>query len=159
MDNPTTNRTSLNTNSQTIPPNLEDSIQRPHKFQKLSTSIAGPSGGSISIPEFMGPIPIINSHLSNNQHFTANRNEHLHQQQTPVQDQLPRNHQSSQNYSNQSPKNYTSSQNNSNQQNNGQSNDAEGPFCWYQEDHIQEGINNCKQSLIGKLLTEKIIPK
>jgi hypothetical protein len=89
----------------------------------------------------------------------ANNTEYLHQQQTPVQDQIPRNHSSTQNYNNQSPRNDASSQNNSKQQNSGQSNDSEGPFCWYQEDHIQEGINNCKQSLIGKLLTEKIIPK
>jgi hypothetical protein len=35
----------------------------------------------------------------------------------------------------------------------------EGPFCWYREDHIQEGIQICKQSLIGKILSEKLVPK
>jgi hypothetical protein len=35
----------------------------------------------------------------------------------------------------------------------------EDPFCWYQEDHIQEGLHNCQKSLIGKFLSDKIITK
>jgi hypothetical protein len=159
MDISIPKRTNLNNSNQTSPSNHDESAHRPHKFEKLSTPITGYSGESISIPEFVGPTPIIHSHISYNHLSDANKNEHLHQQQNHFQDQNPRNHHSSQNYSNQSPRNHSSFQNHSNQQNNGQPCDDEGPFCWYQEDHIQEGINNCKQSLIGKLLTEIIIPK
>jgi hypothetical protein len=86
-------------------------------------------------------------------------NEYLHNHHNQFQDQSPRNQSSSPNYNNQSPRNRSPYQNYNNQQNNSQPNNEEGSFCWYQEDHIQEGINSCKQSLIGKLLIEKIIPK
>jgi hypothetical protein len=146
-------------NNQINPHSHEDSTYRPHKFQKLVTTIAGSSGGPINIPEFVGHIPIIHPHNSKNQIPDINMNEPLHQQQNQIQDQNPRNHSSPHNYNNQSPRNHFSTNNYNNQQSNHPPNADEGPFCRYQEDHIQEGISSCKQSLIGKLLTEKIIPK
>jgi hypothetical protein len=44
-------------------------------------------------------------------------------------------------------------------QQNASPNSTKDPFSWYQEDHIQEGIQNCQKSLIGKFLTDKIITK
>jgi hypothetical protein len=38
-------------------------------------------------------------------------------------------------------------------------NSAEDTFCWNQEDHIQEGIQNFQKRFIGKLLSEKIVTK
>lgn len=32
------------------------------------------------------------------------------------------------------------------------------PFCYYEESHVQESVNNCKNSLIGKILSTKPIP-
>jgi len=32
------------------------------------------------------------------------------------------------------------------------------PFCYYEESHVQESVNNCKNSLIGKILSTKSIP-
>lgn len=39
----------------------------------------------------------------------------------------------------------------------GESPDSE-PFCYYQEDDVQESINTCKNSLIEKILSDKSIP-
>jgi hypothetical protein len=159
MDNSTPKCTNLINNNQTSSHNHEDVVHRPHKLQKISTSIAGSSGGSINIPELVGPNPIIHTHINNYQHIDTTMNEYLHNHHNQFQDQSPRNQSSSPNYNNQSPRNRSPYQNYNNQQNNSQPNNEEGSFCWYQEDHIQEGINSCKQSLIGKLLIEKIIPK
>jgi hypothetical protein len=38
-------------------------------------------------------------------------------------------------------------------------NQEEDHFCLYKEAHIQKGIQNCKHNLIGKVLSDKIIPK
>jgi hypothetical protein len=35
----------------------------------------------------------------------------------------------------------------------------EGPFCMYRETHIKDGVNQCKTSLIGKILSDKPILK
>jgi hypothetical protein len=37
--------------------------------------------------------------------------------------------------------------------------DQEDPFCMYKEEHIQEGVNLCTNSLIGKILSNKPILK
>ncbi|WJX85442.1 hypothetical protein P8452_67896 [Trifolium repens] len=70
--------------------------------------------------------------------------QHLHQQENNQQERS---------------RTQSTHHNNGNQQRNPPSNSEEEPFCWYQEDHIQEGVHSCQQSLIGKLLTDKIIPK
>jgi hypothetical protein len=51
-----------------------------------------------------------------------------------------------------------------NQENNGQStygssSTDEGDFFMYEEEHIGEGIKQCQNSIIGKLLSPKQIPK
>jgi hypothetical protein len=35
----------------------------------------------------------------------------------------------------------------------------EGPFCMYRETHIKDGVNQCKNSLIGKILSDRPILK
>jgi hypothetical protein len=126
------------------PPLHDDLGVRPHKFQKTSTSVTGFSGSFINIPEFVGPIPTIHSQTITHHNQQATNTKHLHQQGKNQQE---------------SPRTQSTAQNNGNQQRNSPSNTEEEPFCWYQEDHIQEGVHSCQQSIIGKLLTYKVIPK
>jgi hypothetical protein len=105
--------------------------------QKINNSIAGFSGNILNIPEFTGPPPFISS-----QHH----NEFLQQH--------GRNSQETRRTPSQSSEQFTT-----NNQQNASPNSTEDTFCWYQEDHIQEGIQNCQKSLIGKFLSEKIITK
>ncbi|KAK2406057.1 hypothetical protein QL285_041841 [Trifolium repens] len=137
-----------NTNQNNI--HLQDEPgNRPLKFQKISNKITGFSGNYINIPEFAGPTPTYQSHHTNNQHQNPSHNETLQQQTNNYQE----------NHYQEGQRTPPTAQNNGHQSSNSPSTSEEGPFCWYQEDLIQEGIQNCQQSLIGKLLTEKIIPK
>jgi hypothetical protein len=113
--------------------------------QKTTNSIAGFSGNIINIPELAGPPPIIHS-----QH----RNEFLQQQGRYSQETPRTNDQDTPR-----PTSQFSEQFNNNNHPNASTNTTDDPFCWYQEDHVQEGIQNCKKSLIGKILSEKIITK
>jgi hypothetical protein len=36
---------------------------------------------------------------------------------------------------------------------------SDDPFCMYKEEHVEEGINSCQNTLIGKILSDKIILK
>jgi hypothetical protein len=139
------NLTTIQTHSQP----QDEPGKRPLKFQKTSNTITGFTGSCINIPEFVGPVPTFQSQHRNNQHQNSTYNDHLQQQNN--------NHQES-NYQEDQRTRPTDS-NNGYQSRNSPYNSEEGPFCWYQEDLIQDGIHNCQQSLIGKLLTEKIIPK
>jgi hypothetical protein len=143
MDPSSSKRVILNTNLHIDSQQHVETEIRPHKFQKLSTSVEGSSGGYINIPEFIGPTPILQHHNNNYYQHNSNSNANLHQHGNNNQER-PRN---------------TSENNSGYQQTNDSQTPAEDPFCWYQEDHIQEGIQHCQQSLIGKILTDKIIPK
>jgi hypothetical protein len=106
--------------------------------QKTNNSIAGFFGNILNIPEFTGPPPIFHS-----QHH----NEFLQQQGRNSQE-TPRNtSQESPRTTNQSSEQFTA-----NSQQHASPNATEDPFCWYQEDHIQEGIHNCQKSLRGPWL-------
>jgi hypothetical protein len=35
-------------------------------------------------------------------------------------------------------------------------NQEEDPFCMYKEEHIREGVSHCKNSIIGKILSNKL---
>jgi hypothetical protein len=149
MDPSAPKRLNLNNATQNNSHPQDEPGNRPLKFQKIANSIEGFSGNFINIPEFVGPIPTYQSHNRNNQQQNSIHNEPLQQQTSNQQES---------NYQ-EGPRTHPTNQNNGDQQRNSQSNTEEGPFCWYQEDLIQEGIQNCQQSLIGKLITEKIIPK
>jgi hypothetical protein len=144
MDPSTSKRSNSVNNNQNSPQPQEELGIRPHKFQKISTPISGFSGGFINIPEFAGPTPTMPSYNNNLQDHEANNTKNMHQQDTHQQE---------------GPRTQTNNHNSNNQQRTPPPNSAEDPFCWYHEDHIQEGVHGCQQSLIGKFLTEKIIPK
>jgi hypothetical protein len=123
------------TNPATSPQNSEENPQRPHKVQKLSTPIQGFAGDILNIPTFTGPPPRFSTQQNQqNDHLHHHNNNHQEQENSPQES--PRMHPH--------PNNTTQD---------------EGPFCWYREDHIQEGIHIFKQSLIGKFLFEKTVPK
>jgi hypothetical protein len=113
--------------------------------QKTNNSITGFTGNILNIPEFSGPTPTIHTQ----QHYT---NEFLQQQRQNGQEErigqeIPRTTQ-------QTPEQFTT-----NNQQRASTNSTEDKFCWYQEDHIQEGIQICQTSLICRFLSEKIITK
>jgi hypothetical protein len=111
----------------------------------LITSIQGFTGSILNIPEVVGPQPT--TPRSSSQHHTFQGTANLHQQENLYQENL---HQDYGNHCQNSPR--IDPQHSTNAQ-------GEGPFCWYQEEIVQDGIKNCKHSLIGKLLSEKIVPK
>lgn len=43
------------------------------------------------------------------------------------------------------------------QKDNGQKNDSSEPFFYYQDSHVQDSLNQCKISIIGKILSNKPI--
>ncbi|KAK2444933.1 hypothetical protein QL285_015923 [Trifolium repens] len=149
MESSTSKRLNLTNTIQNHSQSQQEPGNRPLKVQKTSNSIEGFAGSYINIPEFVGPVPTFQSHHRNNQQQNSNHNEHLQQQSNNQQES---NYQKDQ-------RTRSTDHNNGYQQGNSPSNSDEGPFCWYQEDIIQDGIQNCQQSLIGKLITEKIIPK
>jgi hypothetical protein len=120
---------------------------RPHKVQKISRHQPNLTNYSINIPEFMGPRPTIphqedhaylpysSSHLQNEEnqsqtHQYHNQDQPRNQQETPKK----------------SSHTATSMAN-------------EDPFCMYKEEHIEEGVNSCQNTLIGKILSNRIILK
>jgi hypothetical protein len=145
MECSTSKRVTSNTTSPNSHYSPTETPQRPNKVQKINNSIAGFSGNVLNIPEFIGPTPIIQFQHHNN-------NESLKQQERNGQE--GRTGQETPRTPHQSPDQFTT-----NNRQNTSPNSTEDPFCWYQEDHVQEGIQNCKKSLIGKFLTEKIITK
>lgn len=50
-------------------------------------------------------------------------------------------------------------QENTNQESSGSSMNSEGPFFMYEDEVVGEGIKQCINSILGKLLTTKQIPK
>jgi hypothetical protein len=100
----------------------------------------------------MAPIPTIN-HYTDNSYIQYSPT--IHQQESEIgqdpsipQQEQPRSH-------NYSPR----SQADGDYCNSPPPSTSEGPFCMYKETHIQEGVNHCKNSLIGKILSEKPILK
>jgi hypothetical protein len=132
MDPSSSKRVTLNNNLHIESQHHVETEPRPHKFQKVSSSIEGFSGGFINIPEFIGPTPTL--HHNNNNHHQHNPNsaENLQQHGNNNQER-PRN---------------TTEHHTGYLQTNNSPTPAEDPFCWYQEDHVQEGIQQCQQSLI-----------
>jgi hypothetical protein len=100
----------------------------------------------------MGPTPTIQIHSTTNN--SPNRPANLQQEtvyddnQFHSQQEQPRNSQSTPR-GNQEPNFHHSSS----------KTDQEEPFCMYKEEHIQEGVNLCTNSLIGKILSNKPILK
>jgi hypothetical protein len=139
----------MNLNNTTNHHHLDDPGNRPLKLQRTSNSLQGISGGCINIPEFAGPPPTFHTHHSNNQHHSTTNKNPLQQQEYNYQEIFYQEGQNTQ----------STGQHSGNNSRNSPSTTEEGPFCWYQEDHIQDGVQSCQQSLIGKLITEKIIPK
>ncbi|MCI11719.1 DUF4283 domain protein, partial [Trifolium medium] len=140
---------------------MDRTIHRPSKVPKLSiplhnTSIHTPEPNlhstSILIPEFIGSTPIINHH-EDYQFFpysplNLQQEEEIHQEQhNPRQEQH-----NSQFYGQRKSAE-------SNSTTNMPQSPGEGPFCMYKEAHIKEGIQQCKNSLIGKLFSNKPIIK
>jgi hypothetical protein len=135
MDLSNTNHLSSITSLATNPQDYAEPSQRPSKVQKLSTPRHGYTGDILNIPVFMGSPPRFPSQQNQQE-------EHLQHQSNNYQEQV--------NSPQESPR--------TNPHHNNQPRD-EGPFCWYKEDHVQEGIQLCQQSLIGKILSEKFVPK
>jgi hypothetical protein len=146
MDTSFSKRVTPNTTGSDNHHNHEDSLHRPSKVHKIANSITGFSSNILNIPELIGPTPSFSTHSSNTQNHTASYNEYLRQQERNNQE-------------NQRTPHHTITQHIANHQQNVSPNSAEDTFYWYQEDHIQEGIQNCQKSLIGKLLSEKIVTK
>jgi hypothetical protein len=61
-----TNRNPSSSNNNTSP---EINTPRPHKVQKLTTSLHGFNGGILNIPEFVGPQPTTPRNTSQNQTY------------------------------------------------------------------------------------------
>jgi hypothetical protein len=139
-------------NNQLSNSNAADSSQRPNKVQKTNDHLPNQASYSINIPEFMGPIPSIQQHTMNN--YSYNSPINLQQERVYEHNQF-QNHQD-QPSSNQS---YPRGNQDSTYHNNSSMKDQEDPFCMYKEEHIQEGVNLCKNSLIGKILSNKPILK
>ncbi|WJX58345.1 hypothetical protein P8452_43810 [Trifolium repens] len=149
MENPSSKRLNLTNPTQNHPQTQQEPGNRPLKVQKTSNSVEGFAGSYINIPQFVGPEPTYQSHHGNNQQQNPNHSDHLQQKSTNQQEGQFQ----------EDPRTHSTTPNNTQHQENYSSNTDEGPFCWYQDDIIQDGIQNCQQSLIGKLITEKIIPK
>jgi hypothetical protein len=113
--------------------------------QKTNNSITGFSGNVLNIPEFTGPIPILHSQHHNSNEFLQQQRRNGQEERTGQE--IPRTPQ-------QPLEQFTT-----NNQQNASPHSTEDNFCWYREDHIQEGIQNCQESLIGKFMSEKIITK
>jgi hypothetical protein len=112
---------------------------RKHLHQNLYTNC------SINIPEFMGPGPSHNSHDANlylPYSPTILQNEENQSQSQPKNNQEP----------SRNPNSTPRSGTKPNYHNTPPTSPGEGTFCMYKEEHIADGINQCKQSLIGKIL-------
>ncbi|MCH92169.1 DUF4283 domain protein, partial [Trifolium medium] len=147
MNTASASRTTQATNNHHVA--SEGTNQRPSKVPKLS--IPQPNL-CIQIPEFMGPNPTFNHH-EENQYFQYNssklqQEEVIHQDQANIRQE---NHRPQSSH----PRNTAeASFTNAMPQSPG-----DGPFCMYKEAHIKEGIQQCKNSLIGKLFSNKPIIK
>jgi hypothetical protein len=139
-------------NNQLSNSNAADSSQRPNKVQKTNDHLPNQASYSINIPEFMGPIPSIQQHSMNN--FSHNNATTLQQERFHEYNQF-QNQQDQPSFNQRHPR----GNQDSNYQYNSSMEDQEDPFCMYKEEHIQEGVNLCKNSLIGKILSNKPIFK
>jgi hypothetical protein len=152
MDSNPNDIPSYQTNYQTSNSFAGESSKRHSKVQKTNEHHKNHSNGSINIPEFMGPIPTIQHHNTNNYlpYNSPNLQQDTHQGQYQFQSQQerPRNNQ-------ESPMRYQDSNHHENSQNG----KKEDPFCMYKEEHIKEGIDLCSNTLIGKILSNKPILK
>jgi hypothetical protein len=142
MDNQDFNNLNLTTPT-------DPSSSRPSKLQK---TLLNSQNTSLNIPVFLGPTPIITHHNDGNYLPYSSSNlqntEENYQDQSPPPQEQPR----SFNYS-------PRGQHGSQSCNNPHFSKREGPFCMYKEEHISDGVQQCKHSLIGKFLSEKPLPK
>jgi hypothetical protein len=136
MDNQKHNNPDLNNTT-------DPSSSRPSKVQK---TIPQTHNCSLNIPVFMGHTPIITPQSYSP--VNLQNTEENDQDPPPIQQESPRIH------------NYSSRRQQGSQSgNNSHSSTKEGPFCMYNEEHISDGVHQCKHSLIGKLLSEKPLLK
>ncbi|MCH91899.1 hypothetical protein A2U01_0012830, partial [Trifolium medium] len=148
METPHNKRINQENNQHTSFFTTKAANQRPNKVQRTLTPQPNQPGGSINIPEFMGPMPTILHHeestyLPYSPFNLQNDKEHIQDQSKTKQDP-----QRSYNYS-------PRRQPEMNSTNTMPTSPGEDPFCMYREEHIKEGIKQCKNSLIGKLLSNK----
>jgi hypothetical protein len=100
----------------------------------------------------MGHTPIIAHHNDNN--YMPYSPSNLQNTEEIYQDQSPSQQEHSRKY-NHSPRKQQGAQS----CNNSHAGKREGPFCMYKEEHISDGVHQCKHSLIGKFLSEKPLSK
>jgi hypothetical protein len=152
MDSSPINNPPHHNNNQNCNTFAGETSKRPSKVQKTNDHHIIPSNRSINIPEFMGPTPTIQHHHSSNYlpynspNLQQDTNQSYHQSQS--HQEQPRNNQ-------ETPRKTQES----NHQDSPQHVEKEEPFCMYKEEHIQEGIDQCSNSLIGKILSNKPILK
>jgi hypothetical protein len=150
---PNPNNLSNQTNSShTMDTNSEDPRPRPTKVQKTTMIPVNQASCSINIPTFMGPIPTIN--YQNNTGYLPYTQPHLQNEEDQGQNQHYKHHDSPRNYQ-ESPR---SSQGNKDHNNNATRPNGD-PFCMYKEEHVEEGVHLCNNTLIGKILSNKVILK
>jgi hypothetical protein len=136
-------------------PSIE-SNQRPTKVQKINAIPGNNTSGSINIPEFMGNIPVIQHDGDKVYHHYSPTNLQFEEYQSQNQNQSQ-----NQQYTQQDSQRSHQEQPRTNHNNNYNGNPSPGkdPFCMYNEEHIEDGVNLCRNTLIGKILSNKTILK
>jgi hypothetical protein len=130
-------------------PSIE-SNQRPTKVQKINAIQGNNTSCSLNIPEFMGNNPVIQHHGDNSYHHYSPTNLQFEDNQSQNQQY---NQQDSQRNHQEQPRT------NHNNDYKGEPSPWKDPFCMYNEEHIEDGVNLYRNTLIGKILSNKTILK
>ncbi|KAK2426963.1 zinc ion binding / nucleic acid binding protein [Trifolium repens] len=158
MDSSPKNLSNPPTNNHNTSPITDMASQRPFKVQKINGMQNPPPSSSLNIPAFMGPIPTIQHHESvSYTHYSPNNLQNEgNSDQSPDKGQDSTYHQQEQQRSQQeTPRRYQTTSPNNTTPNRANTD----PFCMYKEEDVTDGISNCNNSLIGKILSTKIILK
>jgi hypothetical protein len=119
----------------------------PYKVKKTNPHQPNQTNCSINIPEFMGPRPII-SHHEGHPYFPYSPS-HLQNEENQTQNHYSSQQEQQKNQQDPSRKSFNSTS----------TGPRDDPFCMYKEEHVEEGVNSCQNTLIGKILSNKFIMK